>query len=873
VNGTKVKILTFPQDCCPKLFSVAQDVASSPEKAVIMTNRTTGYIVMLELMKLVASKAEPPFGVASVDQLAEFNHVSNLRGEKYRVLVADAIQCSEGVSFLAVRRTFLTDVPTSPSLFVQQCGRAIRMYGHRGLPLEEQTVTNQLYVATLPKWMRSSLACWAFRSQKKLGSGKEMEKRAKVLTARLHRAGIKTLGELKERIDAHGAAKRDDLYGTLDGAAIGGDGNGVEHAPAQIPDGVSLGPDKIVLSSSDVVGFLEQNGLWEEAKLLRQAEKKEQEKTLNELERKAALVDSIQASQAGSVCRTDTFTDMESLDRQEESTLRDEILDGTRVGENVNCDATEEETKAGGSAAASLEDDDLETALESVIDESMFSGLFETVPKDSSELPINGNGIPDCGALHSRGVKDVASDGQRRSAVGADASLEPEATAGESLTTAAPSADVLRDVQRSAEDQAFHEVVLKAFSLARSACESLKNASLAQESDDARRMLDAVTAACQTITAIQPARNVCDENAWRLALDEDLKNLCSNEHVAAALKVVMVPTTDVTSRSPGSLTVEEVRSLSKHLTRLKVLGEMAPPKPRALVKAMQALYIASSAEDSMLALTSETADEEALSQLTARTEEFVPALSAMRSISVDHVIFEHLADKSDDEGNNDVFTESEASDVEKELVGKKETAPVVLPKGWRLEWVKRKKREAREFVDPAGNRYHNVREVRARLVAHGGVVGVSANSAVALDAAAEAAQHDREAHAQAVAAERQTFGDSSAPKRMRLIGKSVAHARQAASEVTFHGDMQEDLFKGLTDDFGSVPDEVFSRIRPRDCVTHSELHTDDFEAALAMPSTAQEEWRKPRRISSKVSQATSGVFLMKSSRGEGRVIV
>merc|ERR1719326_1637425 len=99
-----------------------------------------------------------------MDQMSEFNNVSNLRGEHFRVLVADAAQCSEGVSFLAVRRTFLSDVPVSPSSFIQQCGRAIRMYGHRGLPEEEQTVTTQLYVSVLPKWMRtSSLACWALR--------------------------------------------------------------------------------------------------------------------------------------------------------------------------------------------------------------------------------------------------------------------------------------------------------------------------------------------------------------------------------------------------------------------------------------------------------------------------------------------------------------------------------------------------------------------------------------------------------------------------------------------------------------------------------------------------------------------------------------
>ncbi|CAE7944868.1 unnamed protein product, partial [Symbiodinium sp. KB8] len=233
-------------------------VASSPLKAVIMIARTSGYTVMLELMKHMAAKAEPPFSVATINELSEFNHCSNLRGEVFRVLVADSMQCSEGVSFLSVRRTFLADVPVSPSGFIQQCGRAIRMYGHRGLPAEEQTVTTQLFVTMLPKWMRSSsLACWALRAQKKHTSGKEVEKRARVLTARMNRAGIASLEELKTKLDSHGLEKQKSL------GRSGREG----------------------LTADDVLTFLEQNGLWEEARLLRTADKKEKE--LKEKEKEA----------------------------------------------------------------------------------------------------------------------------------------------------------------------------------------------------------------------------------------------------------------------------------------------------------------------------------------------------------------------------------------------------------------------------------------------------------------------------------------------------------------------------------------------------------------------------------------------------------
>ena len=41
------------------------------------------------------------------------------------------------------------------------------MYGHKGLLEHEQTVTTTMWVTVLPRWMRSPLAAWAFRAQKR----------------------------------------------------------------------------------------------------------------------------------------------------------------------------------------------------------------------------------------------------------------------------------------------------------------------------------------------------------------------------------------------------------------------------------------------------------------------------------------------------------------------------------------------------------------------------------------------------------------------------------------------------------------------------------------------------------------------------------
>ena len=48
--------------------------------------------------------------------------------------MANASDCAEGISFLAVRHVHLTEVPLSQGRFLQICGRALRMFGHESLP-------------------------------------------------------------------------------------------------------------------------------------------------------------------------------------------------------------------------------------------------------------------------------------------------------------------------------------------------------------------------------------------------------------------------------------------------------------------------------------------------------------------------------------------------------------------------------------------------------------------------------------------------------------------------------------------------------------------------------------------------------------------
>jgi len=97
----------------------------------------------------------------------------------------------------------LADVPQNPSALVQAVGRSIRMYGHNGLPVEDWTVDTSLYVAVLPRWLRSPLGAWAYRSQRHGQDPANSQVKARKLLRRLLKVGVTTLDVLKERLDAH----------------------------------------------------------------------------------------------------------------------------------------------------------------------------------------------------------------------------------------------------------------------------------------------------------------------------------------------------------------------------------------------------------------------------------------------------------------------------------------------------------------------------------------------------------------------------------------------------------------------------------------------------------------------------------------------
>jgi len=290
-SGSKARVLKNFAACAPKLEAIARDVAASPEKVLILIDRHSGMIALLEYLRGLG--AQKGFGVATMDQIAAFNSASdNLRGEKFRVMVADASTCSEGVSFFSVRRVMLADVPSTPSGLVQSVGRAIRMYSHRSLPSEEQTVTTYLYMAGFPRWMRSPLGAWAFRVHRRHADPVESVSRAQHLLRVLKRVGIVSFEDFKNQLDRYAAtahitpklAGRPLTSATLAAATQGtskrvlmrqeSDAVSLE-SPSDRPKLAPLAEDadaeKAPLDAKSCIGFLESIGLWDEAKSIKNA--------------------------------------------------------------------------------------------------------------------------------------------------------------------------------------------------------------------------------------------------------------------------------------------------------------------------------------------------------------------------------------------------------------------------------------------------------------------------------------------------------------------------------------------------------------------------------------------------------------------------
>jgi len=201
------RLTSAPAQYCPKLHAVCRHVSLLPDKAVVMCSNRTGFRTLLELLRNAGKQGG--FGVATVAQQADFNDsTTNLRGEIYRVLVADSASCSEGVSFLGVRRHHLVDVPRNFSAFTQQVARSVRLRGHDGLPPQERNVRVHLWAAAGDMAYKHSLETFALEavlgvyggSRKSRSEEIAPEEAAGRLAASWREGGCKDVDELRTQV-------------------------------------------------------------------------------------------------------------------------------------------------------------------------------------------------------------------------------------------------------------------------------------------------------------------------------------------------------------------------------------------------------------------------------------------------------------------------------------------------------------------------------------------------------------------------------------------------------------------------------------------------------------------------------------------------
>ena len=158
-----------------KLHRIVEDVANAQpaRKTLIICHRYAGYKLLLRMLATrLGSDAVRGFPPARTAAEKRDVAIANLLGGSHdvtrgragcpcalcafnrgdtaaRVMVADAKECGEGVSFLGVRTLILADVPPTAEDLMQRVGRAVRFMGHAALPPEERTVDVRLYVSTL----------------------------------------------------------------------------------------------------------------------------------------------------------------------------------------------------------------------------------------------------------------------------------------------------------------------------------------------------------------------------------------------------------------------------------------------------------------------------------------------------------------------------------------------------------------------------------------------------------------------------------------------------------------------------------------------------------------------------------------------------
>ena len=173
-----------------KLDRIAEDVlddwGSSDEsnnKSIVLIDRQCGFEALFLLLRKKAEarggtpldpcriQSFPPVKKGSylrpteirprdaTKVLDDFNDLGNSNGKVTAVLVVDAREAAEGVSFKAVQTMYMANPPSSWLNYQQLAGRAVRAFSHNALDEHRRKVQLKMYVGTMPQHAASCSKC------------------------------------------------------------------------------------------------------------------------------------------------------------------------------------------------------------------------------------------------------------------------------------------------------------------------------------------------------------------------------------------------------------------------------------------------------------------------------------------------------------------------------------------------------------------------------------------------------------------------------------------------------------------------------------------------------------------------------------------
>ena len=162
-KGFAAKLHVAPYSHATKLSAIAAYILADKRKILVLQDRSTGFRALEEIMEYTARDMKYPCvngecWAAMYDDTTEntrirnlFNHKSNNKGQKLRIIIADGKTFAEGVSFKSVQLILLVDVPKNIIEYEQYIGRVLRSCVYQSqVPKADQKVRVEICVSIHP---------------------------------------------------------------------------------------------------------------------------------------------------------------------------------------------------------------------------------------------------------------------------------------------------------------------------------------------------------------------------------------------------------------------------------------------------------------------------------------------------------------------------------------------------------------------------------------------------------------------------------------------------------------------------------------------------------------------------------------------------